>query len=102
MSAAPAGNTSRGEGGRAPRAERPARSKPRQPKADAPTQQEEPDVSAEQVADEAAKFLTDLIAAFGLTGEVTSNEDGDDIEMSVTGDDLGLLVGPRGNTLLAI
>jgi spoIIIJ-associated protein len=28
--------------------------------------------------------------------------DGDDIELDVTGDDLGLLIGPRGATLLAV
>lgn len=65
-------------------------------------QREDPDVSAQQVGDEAKKFLTELIGAFGLVGTVDLREDGDDLELAVSGDDLGLMVGPRGNTLLAV
>ncbi len=59
-------------------------------------------VSAQQVGEEAKKFLTDLVAAFGLSGDVALREDGDDLELTVSGNDLGLMVGPRGNTLLAV
>ena len=59
-------------------------------------------VSAQQVGEEATKFMTELVSAFGLTGSVALREDGDDLEVLVTGDDLGLMVGPRGNTLQAI
>lgn len=63
---------------------------------------EESSVSAQQVGEEATKFMTELVSAFGLNGSVALREDGDDLEVLVTGDDLGLMVGPRGNTLQAI
>ena len=48
-------------------------------------------------------FLVDLLDAFGLDGEVTSaTADDDAIEFAVTGDDLGLLIGPKGQTLQAV
>lgn len=65
-------------------------------------QREDSDVSAQQVGEEAKKFLGELVTAFGLDGAVDLREDGDDLELNVTGSDLGLMVGPRGNTLLAI
>jgi spoIIIJ-associated protein len=48
-------------------------------------------------------FLLDLLDAFGLEGEVTSRpaEDGA-VELDVTGADLGLLIGPKGQTLQAV
>src|SRR5690606_22148399 len=48
-------------------------------------------------------FLVDLLDACGLEGEVTTGtgEDGA-IELAVTGADLGLLIGPKGQTLQAI
>lgn len=63
---------------------------------------EESTVSAQAVGDEAKKFLSELVSAFGLNGSVDLREDGDDLELTVNGSDLGLMVGPRGNTLLAI
>jgi spoIIIJ-associated protein len=65
-------------------------------------QREDSDVSAQQVGEEAKKFLGELVTAFGLVGTVDLREDGDDLELNVAGADLGLMVGPRGNTLLAI
>jgi len=65
-------------------------------------QREDSDVSAQQVGEEAKKFLTELVHAFGLDGTVDLREDGDDLELTVSGSDLGLMVGPRGNTLLAV
>lgn len=59
-------------------------------------------MSAQQVGEEAKKFLTELVTAFGLDGTVELREDGDDLELAVSGNDLGLMVGPRGNTLLAV
>ena len=48
-------------------------------------------------------FLLDLLDAFGLDGEVTATpaEEGA-IELDVTGGDLGLLIGPKGQTLQAV
>ncbi|MEO7398691.1 MAG: R3H domain-containing nucleic acid-binding protein [Ilumatobacteraceae bacterium] len=59
-------------------------------------------MSAQQVGQEAKRFLTELVAAFGLEGSVDLREEGDDLELTVNGSDLGLMVGPRGNTLLAV
>jgi spoIIIJ-associated protein len=59
-------------------------------------------VSAAAVGEQARQFVDDLVAAFGLRGETSLLEDGDDLEVQVDGDDLGLLVGPRGATLLAV
>jgi spoIIIJ-associated protein len=49
-------------------------------------------------------FLVDLLDAFGLDGEVTAstNVDDDAVELDVQGEDLGLLIGPKGQTLQAI
>jgi spoIIIJ-associated protein len=65
-------------------------------------QREDSDVSAQQVGEEAKKFLTELVASFGLVGSIDLREDGDDLELNISGSDLGLMVGPRGNTLLAV
>jgi spoIIIJ-associated protein len=48
-------------------------------------------------------FLLDLLDAFGLDGAVTATpaEEGA-VELDVTGEDLGLLIGPKGQTLQAI
>lgn len=49
------------------------------------------------------RFLLDLLGAFGLQGQVSASTAEDDaVELSVTGEDLGLLIGPKGQTLQAI
>ncbi|MGI8808394.1 MAG: RNA-binding cell elongation regulator Jag/EloR [Acidimicrobiales bacterium] len=50
------------------------------------------------------EFLTGLVSAFGVTGSVSRNllDEGDTIELAVEGDDVGMLIGPRGQTLSAI
>jgi spoIIIJ-associated protein len=71
----------------------------------APTRQltkEQHDVNARQVGDEARKFIDELVAAFAFTGTTELIEDGDDLEIRVHGENLGLLVGPRGTTLQAV
>jgi spoIIIJ-associated protein len=89
-------------------APRPPR-QPRPPKAAAVdssnTQQdskEQEPMDAHQVGEEATRFMTGLIDAFGYTGTVELVEDGDDLELRVHGEELGLLVGPRGTTLQAV
>ncbi len=48
-------------------------------------------------------FLTHLLDSFGLDGEVAAAPAEDDaVELSVTGEDLGLLIGPKGATLQAV
>lgn len=66
------------------------------------SEQKENPVDAQQVGDEAQKFVQGLVDAFGLTGTASLRRDGDDLEVVVDGSDLGLLVGPRGTTLQAI
>jgi spoIIIJ-associated protein len=67
-----------------------------------PMTKEQHDVNARQVGDEARKFIDELVAAFSFTGTTELIEDGDDLEIHVHGDNLGLLVGPRGTTLQAV
>ena len=51
----------------------------------------------------ATAFLTGLLDAFGLDGTVSATRPAEgEIEVAVEGDELGLLVGPKGQTLLAI
>ena len=59
-------------------------------------------VGAERVGAEAVAFLDGLVDAFGVQASSEVRIDGADIEVLVTGADLGLLVGPRGTTLQAI
>lgn len=100
----------RARSGEARRPARPARAaRPARPAADAdvdadPVGEETggSDVGAEQVGEEAVRFLDGLMAAFGLEATSTLVRDGDELEVQVTGDDLAMLIGPRGATLLAI
>ena len=59
-------------------------------------------VDAEQVGEEARVFVQGLVDAFGLSGTAQVRRDGDDLEVTVDGTDLGPLVGPRGATLQGI
>lgn len=48
-------------------------------------------------------FLEGLADAFDLDGEVSVTEvDDDTVEVTLDGDDLGLMIGPKGQTLQAI
>jgi spoIIIJ-associated protein len=67
-----------------------------------PISKEQQEVNAKQVGDEARKFIDELVAAFAFTGTTELIEDGDDLEIRVHGENLGLLVGPRGTTLQAV
>jgi spoIIIJ-associated protein len=60
------------------------------------------EVNARQVGEEAQKFIDELVTAFSFTGTSELIEEGDDLEIRVHGDNLGLLVGPRGTTLQAV
>jgi spoIIIJ-associated protein len=51
---------------------------------------------------EVAAFLSGLADAFGLEAEVRIVPDGDGTEVGLHGNDLGLLIGPRGVTLQAV
>ncbi len=73
----------------------------REPREDRPPR-EKVDVDPAAVADTAVSFLNGLVAAFGLKADVVVNREDTELDVQVNGDELGLLVGPRGTTLLAI
>ncbi|MDQ1398034.1 MAG: spoIIIJ-associated protein [Acidimicrobiaceae bacterium] len=61
------------------------------------------EVSLQEQADVARTFLLGLAREFGTEAEIAAVDlDEDTIELQMTGDDLGLLIGPKGQTLLAI
>ena len=64
--------------------------------------QERETASPEDVATTAEEFVTGLLASMGLEAQVaTSQEEGRTI-VEVTGEDLGILIGRRGQTLDAL
>jgi spoIIIJ-associated protein len=62
----------------------------------------ESDVPIEEQAAAAERFTQGLVDAFDLGAEAKSVIDDDVVVVDVTGDNLGLLVGPKGATLHAI
>ncbi len=75
-----------------------------QPRA-APTEEAEmtSEASAADGGDVAERFLEGLVGVFGRRGRVERRElDDDTTEIGVEGDDLGLLIGQRGQTLSAV
>lgn len=61
------------------------------------------DVTVHEQADIVRGFLEGLVQAFGVEGTLEQEQiDDDTIEIKVVGDDLGLLIGPKGNTLVAV
>lgn len=60
------------------------------------------DVSPQEVGDAAVSFMDGLTAAFGADATSALTVDGLELEVSVSGRELGLLVGPGGRTLNAI
>ena len=51
----------------------------------------------------AEEFVDGLLNSFGATYQVARRDlDDDTVEIAVSGDDLGLLIGPRGQTLAAV
>jgi spoIIIJ-associated protein len=56
-----------------------------------------------QQADYVEEFLAGLAGAFGLDAEVVRTPvDDDTIELALEGDELGLLIGPKGATIQAL
>jgi spoIIIJ-associated protein len=50
----------------------------------------------------ATTFLEGVLRSAGLVGSVTAIVENDDIDIQVNGDDLNVLVGQRGTTLMAL
>lgn len=85
---------------------RPARQKqPRQNKESKRMDSDRPqsEVTPQEVGDAAVVFMAQLTEAFGVEGASTElTVDGTDLDVRVTGGELGLMVGPGGRTLTAI
>lgn len=61
------------------------------------------DITLDEQEPSALGFVQGLVNAFGVDADVQAvSEDDEHLEIAVTGEDLGLLVGPRGATLNAI
>jgi spoIIIJ-associated protein len=61
------------------------------------------DATVEDQAEIISEFLRGLVDAYGLIGEIEQERiDDETIELHVVGDDLGLMIGPKGQTLMAI
>ncbi len=61
------------------------------------------DITLDEQEPSALGFVRGLVDAFGADADVDAvSEDDEHLEIAVTGEDLGLLVGPRGATLNAI
>jgi spoIIIJ-associated protein len=61
------------------------------------------DVALEEQGRMAQEFLTELIGEFGLEASIdVVRPDDDTVDLQLTGSDLGLLIGPKGSTLLAL
>jgi spoIIIJ-associated protein len=59
-------------------------------------------VTPDEVGAEAVAFMEGLTTAFGAQGDVAVQIDGIELDVKVTGTELGLLVGPGGRTLNAV
>jgi spoIIIJ-associated protein len=68
----------------------------------APPVQEEPPPDPQEVATIGAEFVTGLIEKMGLQAEVESRVEGETAHVDVVGEDLGVLIGRRGQTLDAV
>jgi len=61
------------------------------------------DVTLEEQGEMVQDFLDGLVEAFDLDGELRSEKIDDEmLEVQIVGDDLGLLIGPKGQTLTAV
>lgn len=62
----------------------------------------ESDVSPQEVGEAAVAFMEGLVTAFGGEGTTSLAIDGTELDVTVSGEELGLMVGPGGRTLNAI
>nr|WP_305853082.1 RNA-binding cell elongation regulator Jag/EloR [Aquihabitans sp. G128] len=60
-------------------------------------------VSVDEQADIISEFLEGLLVALDVSGDIGRTKvDDDTVELAVEGNDLGLLIGPKGQTLTAV
>ena len=69
---------------------------------DAQDERSESPVSPQEVGDAAVAFMGGLAGAFGAEASTELDVDDTNLEVRVVGDELGLMVGPGGRTLMAI
>lgn len=96
--------TSRAEGGRAPRRRR-SNARTDATQTQEGSQMSDEVVTVDQQADIISEFLEGLLEAAGIPGTIDrSAVDDDTVELSVVSDspELGLLIGPKGQTLTAV
>jgi spoIIIJ-associated protein len=92
------GSTDRKPNGEKP-ASQPAPAAKRAPREERPVSDP---AQLEREREIATDFIGGLVGVFGLDGEVSTTLEDDEIEVAVAGGDLGLLIGPRGQTLAAV
>jgi spoIIIJ-associated protein len=87
---------------RPPREKRPARTESKNQSHEESTMNDS-ELGIDDVEAGATDFVRGLLDAFGLEGAVAASRPAEnEIEVAVEGEELGLLVGPKGQTLLAI
>ena len=59
-------------------------------------------VAPTEVGEAAVEFMTGLTDAFGAKATASLHVEGNELDVRVDGDDLGLLIGPGGRTLMAV
>ena len=60
-------------------------------------------LNSEELARAAEEFLKGLLRELGAVAEITSSQPSDDVlELLITGEGLGTLIGPKGSTLIAL
>jgi spoIIIJ-associated protein len=86
------------------RPERPQRSKQQKEskRMEAQHEHEESPVSPQEVGEAAVAFMSGLATAFGADSTTDLEVDETNLDVRVTGADLGLMVGPGGRTLMAV
>jgi spoIIIJ-associated protein len=61
------------------------------------------EVDLERQSEVAVKFIEGLLDEFGIRAKVSvTRPDDETVELQINGDDLGILIGPKGSTLLEI
>jgi spoIIIJ-associated protein len=90
--------------GRSPRKSAPKKTEraPKMAVADRDDDVEREPVDPVVVGEAAVAFVSGVVEAFGRTASVEMHLEGEEIEIQANGEDLGLLVGPGGRTLLAL
>jgi spoIIIJ-associated protein len=93
----------RGGGGRREAPERGRGAEDGREEADMSEREPVDEVSLAEQGEAAKDFVEGLCAEFGLEADVTVRTlDDEAVEVAVTGDDLGVLIGPKGQTLQAV